>query len=157
MLVLHQRNLKAPVRVFYTIQWQPDQSSSVLREEGIPFAWQHNWSLQNPSPIYLNPGYPYEEYSRQRDTLVLSLCSRWTRNSQESSRAGVETGNSIQVWVQMSPHEKTLPNNSISNCKYPLDHWKSKRVPEKHLLFLYWLHQSLWQCGSQQTGKFFKR
>ena len=31
-----------------------------------------------------------------------------------------------------------------------------KRVPEKHLLLLYWLHQSLWLCGSQQTGKFFK-
>ena len=33
-------------------------------------------------------------------------------------------------------------------------HWiikKSKRVPEKHLLLLYWLRQSLWLCGSQQT------
>ena len=38
----------------------------------------------------------------------------------------------------------------------PLDHRKSKRVPEKHLLLLYWLHQSLWLCGSQQTGKLFK-
>ena len=28
---------------------------------------------------------------------------------------------------------------------------KSKRVPEKHLLLLYWLYQSLWWCGSQQT------
>ena len=28
---------------------------------------------------------------------------------------------------------------------------KSKRVLEKHLLLLYWLHQSLWLCGSQQT------
>ena len=27
---------------------------------------------------------------------------------------------------------------------------KSKRVPEKHLLLLYWLRQSLWLCGSQQ-------
>ena len=34
---------------------------------------------------------------------------------------------------------------------------KSNRVPEKHLLLLYWLCQSLWLCGSQQTGKFFKR
>ena len=34
---------------------------------------------------------------------------------------------------------------------------KIKRVPEKHLLLLYWLCQSLWLCGSQQTGKFFKR
>ena len=32
-----------------------------------------------------------------------------------------------------------------------LDHQKSKRVPEKHLLLLYWLCQILWLCGSQQT------
>ena len=30
-------------------------------------------------------------------------------------------------------------------------HQKSKRVPETHLLLLYWLYQSLWLCGSQQT------
>ena len=36
-----------------------------------------------------------------------------------------------------------------SNCQYPLDRWKSKRVPEKHLFLLYWLCQSLWLCGSQ--------
>ena len=37
------------------------------------------------------------------------------------------------------------------------DHCKSKRVPERHLLMLYWLHQSLWLCESQPSGKFFKR
>ena len=34
------------------------------------------------------------------------------------------------------------------------NHWiieKSKRMPEKHLLLLYWPHQSLWLCGSQHT------
>ena len=39
-------------------------------------------------------------------------------------------------------------------------HWiikESKSVSEKHLLVLYWLHQSLWLCGSQQTVKFLKR
>ena len=39
-------------------------------------------------------------------------------------------------------------------------HWiikKRNRVPEKYLLLLYWLCQSLWLCRSQQTGKFFKR
>ena len=41
--------------------------------------------------------------------------------------------------------------NQRSNCQHPLDHWKSKRVPEKHLFLLYWLCQSLWPCGSQQT------
>ena len=41
--------------------------------------------------------------------------------------------------------------NQRSNCQHPLDHWKSKGVSEKHLLLLYWLLQSLWLCGSQQT------
>ena len=32
-------------------------------------------------------------------------------------------------------------------------HWitEKARVPEKHLLLLYWLCQSLWLCGSQQS------
>ena len=38
-----------------------------------------------------------------------------------------------------------------SNCQHPRDHQKSKRVPEKHLLLLYWLCQCLWLCGLQQT------
>ena len=38
-----------------------------------------------------------------------------------------------------------------SNFDDLLDQQKSKRVPEKHLLLFYWLHQSLWLCGSQQT------
>ena len=41
--------------------------------------------------------------------------------------------------------------NQRSNCQHLLDHRKSKRGPEKHLLLLYGLHQSLWLCGSQQT------
>ena len=44
-----------------------------------------------------------------------------------------------------------------SNCQHPLDHQKSRRIPEKHLLLLYWLLQSFWLCGSKQTGKFLKR
>ena len=35
--------------------------------------------------------------------------------------------------------------------QHSLDYQKSKRVPEKHLLLLYWLWQSLWLCGPQQT------
>ena len=34
---------------------------------------------------------------------------------------------------------------------HSLDHWKSKRIPEKNLC-LYWLRQSLWLCGSQAEG-----
>ena len=43
------------------------------------------------------------------------------------------------------------------NCQHPLDHQKSKRIPEKHLFLFCWLHQSLWLCRSQQIGKFLKR
>ena len=41
--------------------------------------------------------------------------------------------------------------NQRSNCQHPLDHRKSKRVPEKRLFLLYWVCQSLWLSGSQQT------
>ena len=44
--------------------------------------------------------------------------------------------------------------NQRSNCQHPLDGRKSKRIPEKHLILLQWLCQSLWLCGPQQTGKF---
>ena len=33
---------------------------------------------------------------------------------------------------------------------------KAKNFQKKHLLLLYWLCQSLWLYGSQQTGKFLK-
>ena len=39
--------------------------------------------------------------------------------------------------------------NQRSNCQHLLDHQKSKRVPEKNLLFLYCLCQGFWLCGSQ--------
>ena len=48
--------------------------------------------------------------------------------------------------------------NQTPNCQHPLDHRKSKRVPEKHLFLFYWLSPSLWLCGSQQTvANSFKR
>ena len=34
--------------------------------------------------------------------------------------------------------------NQRSNYQYLLDHRKSKIIPEKYLLLLHWLHQSLW-------------
>ena len=39
-----------------------------------------------------------------------------------------------------------LTKISIFYCQYLFDHWKTKRIPEKRLLLLYWLCQSLWLC-----------
>ena len=52
---------------------------------------------------------------------------------------------------------KKRQRNQRSSRQHPLDHRKRKGVLEKHLLLLHWLWQSLWLCGSQQTGKFFTR
>ena len=43
-----------------------------------------------------------------------------------------------------------------THCQHPLDHRKSKRVPEKHLLLLYWVRQSLWLWITTNCGKFLK-
>ena len=44
--------------------------------------------------------------------------------------------------------------DQIANIRWIIK--KKKRVPEKHLLLLYWLPQSLWLCGSQQMWKILK-
>ena len=41
--------------------------------------------------------------------------------------------------------------NQRSNCQYPLEHRKRKKIPEKQLLLFHWLCWSLWLCASQQT------
>ena len=46
--------------------------------------------------------------------------------------------------------------NQGLNCQHPLDHAKSKRVPEKHLFLLYWLGQSLWVCNHDKLWKILK-
>ena len=38
--------------------------------------------------------------------------------------------------------------DQIANIRWIIE---KARVPEKHLFLLYWLRQSLWLCGSQQT------
>ena len=55
-----------------------------------------------------------------------------------------------QVWFRKVRGTK-------DHCQHPLHHRKCKRVPEKYLVLFYWLGWSLLLCGSQQTGKYFKR
>ena len=66
----------------------------------------------------------------------------------------------LQVWLQQYMNQE-LPDvqagfrkgrgtrDQIANICCIIE--KSKRIPEKHLLLLYWLCQSLWLCGSQET------
>ena len=63
------------------------------------------------------------------------------------------SGFGFRIELKKQNKEKNYPGfqNQRSNCQDPLDHGKSNRVPEKHLFLLYWLCQSLWLCGSQET------
>ena len=81
--------------------------------------------------------------------------TRWKSNAQNSS-SQASTVHELRT-SRCSPWVWKRQRNQRSNCQHLLDHRKSKRIPEKHLFLLYWLCQNLWLCGSQQSGKFFKR
>ena len=65
----------------------------------------------------------------------------------------------LQVWLQSTwtknfqVFKLDLEKAEEPEIKLPIStgSQKRKRIPEKHLLLLYWLRQSLWLCGSQQT------
>ena len=91
-----------------------------------------------------------------------------TEEPGDYSPQGHQESDTTEHWVMESPkdglpEEPTViggwnfqlhfPDLQRSNCQHLLDHWKSKRLPEKHLLLLYWLHQRIWLCGSQQTAE----
>ena len=46
--------------------------------------------------------------------------------------------------------------NQRPHCQHLLDRLKSKRIPEKHLLLLYWLCQSLWLLDHNKLWKILK-
>ena len=50
---------------------------------------------------------------------------------------------SLQQYVNFLMFMLDFEKAKRSNCQHLLDHWKSKRVPEKYLFLLYWLRQSL--------------
>ena len=64
------------------------------------------------------------------------------------------------MWtVNFQMFKLDLENAEQPEIKLPTSTGSSKkrRVPEKHLLLPYWLYQSLWLCGSQQTVENFSR
>ena len=66
--------------------------------------------------------------------------------------------NTMGKEMQILPTYKSIITRDQPEIKLPTStgSLKKKTVPEKHLLLLYWLCQSLWLCGLQETGKFWK-
>ena len=85
-------------------------------------------------------------------------CTHLTREQSNAQNSPSQASTACELWTsRCSSWIYKMQRNQRASCQHPLDHQKSKRIPEKYLLLLYWLSQSLWLCGSQQTGKFFKR
>ena len=59
----------------------------------------------------------------------------------------------LQQYVNFQMFKLDLEKAEEQEVKLPTSagSLKKERVPEKHLFLLYWLCQSLWRCGSQQT------
>ena len=76
------------------------------------------------------------------------LTSRQSNVHNSPSQASIV----CELWTsRCSSWIKKRQRNQRLNWQYLLDHQKSNRVPEKHLLLPYWLCERLWLCGSQQT------
>ena len=65
---------------------------------------------------------------------------------------------------QMFKLDLQRQRNQRSNCQHPLNHRKSKRIPEKHLLLLHFFWMDTINCGKPffwmdtiNCGKFLKR
>ena len=74
-------------------------------------------------------------------TYTFLMGSPWSPSQARAIREPWTSSYSSWFWKRQ--------RNQRSSCQHPLDHWKSKRVPEKHLFLLYWLCQRLQLCGSQ--------
>ena len=85
-------------------------------------------------------------------------CTHLTHQQGKSQNSPIQPSTVCKLWnSRCSSWIQKRQRNQRSNCQHAMDHRKSEKVPEKHLLLLYWLCQSLWLCRSQQTEKFFKR
>ena len=103
--------------------------------------WPQDW--KRPVFIPIPKKGNAKECSNYR---TISLSSH-TSNAQNSPNQALAIR---EPWTfRCSSWFQKRQRNKTSNCQHPLDHRKSKRVPEKHLFLLYWLCQSLWLCGSQ--------
>ena len=113
--------------------------------------WPQDWKRSTFIPI---PKKGNAKKCLNYHTIALiSHTSKVTLKNSPSQALTVHEPWTSKCWSWLWQRQR----NQRSNCQHPLDHQKSKRVPEKHLLLPYWLCQSLWLCGSQQTVEYSSR
>ena len=90
------------------------------------------------------PGVSKSLRQRRGSAVAWTECSSACRGPSEGGDIIFIT--SAIVWSQVKQQGGNTIRDQIANTCF--DHRENKRVPEKHLLPLYWLCQSLWLCAS---------
>ena len=88
-----------------------------------------------------------KECSNYRTTALISHASKVMLS--KFSKLGFNSAQALNF--QMFKLDLEKAEEPEIKLPMPTGCWKSKRVLEKHLFLLYWLCQSLWLCGPQQT------
>ena len=143
----------------------PVELSQILKDDAVKVLhsiWQQNWKTQQwpqdwkrwvfiPVPKKGNA----KECSNDRTIALISHAGKLMLQIRQA-RLQQHMNHELPD-VQAGFRKGRGARNQIANICWIIE---KARVPEKHLLLLCWLCQSLWLCGSQQpqqTGKFFKR
>ena len=130
-----------------------------LWKKPVTTVWRYSSSLwRGPQGKELRAPAIHHQHARHMSKTLW----KWIIQTQSSLQMTVEPANiwnletkqlsqaCPSMWTenfQMFKLDLERQSKQISNSQHPLDHRKSNRVPEKQLLLLYWLGQSLWLYG----------
>ena len=140
----------------WKIPWieQPGRLQS-MGSLGVGQDWETSLSLScigegNGNPLQ----YSCLENPRDGGAWWAAICGvtqSWTQLKGLSSSSSSRLQQYLNWELPYIHAEFRKGRGTRDQIQYPLDHRKSKRIPEKHRLFLHWLHYSLSLHGSQQT------
>ena len=109
--------------------------------------------LENIS-FHSNP----KERQCQKMFKLLHNCTHLTRYQSSAQNSPSQASKMPEPWnSRCSSWFYKRQRKQRSNCQHPLDHGKSKRVPEKHLFLLLTMPKPLTVWITINCGKFWKR
>ena len=131
------------------------QALSRQGQSGAPVMdeWERMWHMEEEKEAQESRASSTQttrrpkQWRQQRRQCLVLTCTQaqtllwWWMWGKEAS---LQSSQSFQKKIRLSPQNICLLPTSTGSSK-------KARVPEKYLLLLYWLCQSLWLCGSQQT------
>ena len=93
------------------------------------------------------------EFWLQRMFKLPHNCTHLIRSQSNAQNSPSQISTVCEPWIsRCSNWIYKRQRNQRSNYKHPLDHWESKRVPEKNHLFCFIDYTKAFDCESQQTG-----